>query len=82
MPRSARPEPPGGYKWSGPVLTAWQLAAMLHLSVDHVRKLTREGQLPARRLPGGREFRYFEDEVFAWLQEQPLASDQDGDEDL
>lgn len=64
----------------GPVLTTAQLARLLHLNVDYVRKLTRRGQLPARRLPGGREFRYFKDEVLAWLQRQPLAGGEDPDD--
>lgn len=65
----------GDRTWSGPILTAAQLARMLQLNIDYVRKLTREGKLPARRLPGGREFRYFQDEVLARLQEQPLAGE-------
>lgn len=52
-------------------MTASQLATMLQLNVDYVRKLTREEKIPAHRLPEGREFRYLQDEVLAWLQTLP-----------
>lgn len=53
------------------VLDAGQVARLLNLNIDYVRKLSRQGVLPAHRLPGGRAFRYFKDEVLAWLREQP-----------
>jgi hypothetical protein len=48
------------------VLTAVQVAELLRLNVDYVRLLSRRGVLP-----GGRAFRYFRNEVLAWLREQP-----------
>ncbi|CAN5510411.1 hypothetical protein BH23ACT7_BH23ACT7_12720 [soil metagenome] len=56
------------------VLDAAQVARMLRLNLDYVRKLSREGVLPAHRLPGGRTFRYFKDEVLDWLRAQPVGS--------
>lgn len=55
-----------------PVLDAGQVARLLNLNIDYVRKLSRTGVLPAHRLPGGRTFRYFKDEVLDWLREQPV----------
>jgi len=55
-----------------PVLDAGQVATLLGLNIDYVRKLSRQGVLPAHRLPGGRTFRYFKDEVLDWLRAQPV----------
>lgn len=56
------------------VLDAADVAQLLRLNVDYVRKLSREGVLPAHKLPGGRTFRYFRGEVLEWLRRQPAAS--------
>ncbi len=50
-----------------PVLTASQVAELLHLNTDYVRKLARDGAIPAHRLPQGRAIRFLRDEVAAWL---------------
>jgi excisionase family DNA binding protein len=55
-----------------PVLDAAQVAELLNLNIDYVRKLSREGVLPAKRLPGGRTFRYFTDEILDWLRAQSV----------
>jgi excisionase family DNA binding protein len=55
------------------VLDAAQVAELLGLNVDYVRRLSRQGVLPAKRLPGGRTFRYFKDEVLDWLRQQDVA---------
>jgi excisionase family DNA binding protein len=60
-----------------PVLDAGQVARLLSLNIDYVRKLSREGTLPAHRLPNGRTFRYFKDEVLDWLRGQPVHSRED-----
>jgi excisionase family DNA binding protein len=52
------------------VLDAAQVAELLSLNIDYVRKLTREGTLPASRLPGGRAYRYFRDDILDWLRAQ------------
>lgn len=69
-------EPTGGADLP-PVLDAGQVARLLNLNIDYVRKLSRQGVLPAHRLPGGRAFRYFKDEVLDWLREQPAHNPED-----
>lgn len=59
------------------VLDAAQVAQLLGLSLDHVRKLSREGVLPAKRIPGGRVFRYFKDDVLEWLRQQDVRAPRD-----
>lgn len=59
------------------VLDAAQVARLLQLNIDYVRKLSREGVLPAHKLPGGRTFRYFKAEVLDWLQSQPVGDAKD-----
>ena len=54
-----------------PVLTASQVAELLHLNTDYVRKLARDGAIPAHRLPQGRAIRFLGDEVAAWLRALP-----------
>jgi excisionase family DNA binding protein len=49
------------------VLTAEQVAELLQLNIDYVRKLSRDGLLPASRIPGGRTYRYLRDDVLTWL---------------
>lgn len=48
-------------------MTAEQVADLLRVTVDHVRKLSRDGSVPAHRLPGGRGWRYLRGEVLDWL---------------
>ncbi len=57
-----------------PVLDTAEVARLLRLNVDYVRKLSREGVLPAHKLPGGRTFRYLRSEVLDWLGRQPGVS--------
>lgn len=54
-----------------PVLDAAQVSDLLGMHVDTVRRLSRQGEIPAHRVPGGRTFRYFKDEVLDWLRAQP-----------
>lgn len=60
-----------------PVLDAAQVARLLNLNLDYVRKLSRQGVLPAHRLPGGRTFRYLKDEIIEWLRQQPVHGERD-----
>lgn len=62
-----------------PVLDTALVAEMLGMNVQVVRRLAREGQIPAYRLPGGRAFRFFRDEVLEWLKGFPVhgADEQD-----
>jgi excisionase family DNA binding protein len=57
------------------VMDAAQVARLLQLNIDYVRKLSREGVMPAHKLPGGRTFRYFKDEIISWLRQQPVGVD-------
>ncbi|MDP8928433.1 MAG: helix-turn-helix domain-containing protein [Actinomycetota bacterium] len=54
-----------------PVLTADQVAELLQMNTDYVRKLARDGAIPAHRLPQGRAIRFLGDEVAAWLRALP-----------
>ena len=59
-----------GFSDYRPILTAADVADMLTISVQEVRRLSREGRLPARKI--GKAYRYFRDEIVAWLDEQAL----------
>ena len=48
-----------------PVLTAAQVAELLAMNVQEVRRLSRDGRLPSRRI--GKAYRFFRDEIVAWL---------------
>ncbi len=57
------------------LLDADQVARLLGLNLDYVRRLSREGVIPAHRIPGGRKFHYFKDEVLDWLRRQPANAE-------
>lgn len=59
-----------------PVLDAGQVARLLGLNIDYVRRLSREGVIPAHRIPGGRSFRYLKDEIIDWLRSQPATMEE------
>jgi len=44
--------------------------------VEYLRKLVRDGVVPAHRFPGGRELRFLRDELLAWLAALPGPADQ------
>ena len=48
-----------------PVMTAAQVAELLAMNVQEVRRLSRSGRIPSRRI--GKAYRYFRDEIVAWL---------------
>jgi excisionase family DNA binding protein len=58
-----------------PVLTAAMAAELLQVHVEYLRKMVRDGRLPAHRFPGGRELRFLRDELLEWLAAQPGPSD-------
>ena len=64
------------------VLDTAMVAEMLGMNVQVVRRMAREGQIPAYRLPGGRSFRFFRDEVLDWLKSYPVTADAEADEDI
>ncbi len=59
------------------VLDTAMVADMLSMNVQVVRRMAREGTIPAYRLPGGRSFRFFRDEVLEWLKGFPVEVDSD-----
>ena len=60
-----------------PVLTTEQVAELLHMNIDTVRRLSREGVLPCHRVPGGRTFKYLYDEIIDWLRHLPGPEQED-----
>jgi len=62
-----------------PILDAAQVADLLGMNVQMVRKYAREGRIPAYRLPGGRAFKFFRDEIFDFLRSHPVEVDGDAE---
>lgn len=54
-----------------PILTTALAAEMLHVHVEYLRRMVREGRIPAHRFPGGREIRFVRDDLISWVREQP-----------
>jgi excisionase family DNA binding protein len=54
-----------------PILTTALAAEMLHVHVEYLRRMVREGRIPAHRFPGGREIRFVRDDLITWVREQP-----------
>ena len=65
---SGDPNLNAGFEAYPPVLTSSGVADLLVVSVQEVRRLTREGRLPARRI--GKAYRYFRNEIVEWLDQQ------------
>ena len=55
-----------------PILDAAQVAELLSMNVQMVRKYAREGRIPAYKLPGGRTFKFFREEIFEFLKAHPV----------
>ena len=58
-----------------PILDAAQVADLLTMNVQMVRRYAREGRIPAYKLPGGRTFKFFRDEVFEFLRSHPVVAE-------
>ncbi len=56
------------------VLQATHVAKLFGMNIDTVRRLSREGVLPAHRVPHGRTFYYLKDELLDWLRAQPVIA--------
>jgi excisionase family DNA binding protein len=54
-----------------PILTTAQAAELLSVHVEYLRRMVREGRIPAHRFPSGREIRFHRDELIAWVLAQP-----------
>ena len=63
------------------VLDTAHVAELLGMNVQVVRRMAREGTIPAYRIPGGRSFRFFRGEVLEWLRSFPVHPPVDEDED-
>ena len=50
-------------------LTLPQVAELLHVSTKTVFNMTKDGRLPARRLPGSRRYLYVRQEILDLLEE-------------
>lgn len=57
-----------------PILDAAQVAELLGMNVQMVRRYAREGRLPAYKLPGGRTFKFFRDEIYEFVKSHPATS--------
>ncbi|HEX6947514.1 MAG TPA: helix-turn-helix domain-containing protein [Acidimicrobiia bacterium] len=62
-----------------PILDAAQVAELLGMNVQMVRRYAREGRLPAYKLPGGRTFKFFRDEIYEFIRAHPAAADAEGE---
>ena len=58
-----------------PILDAAQVAELLGMNVQMVRRYAREGRLPAYKLPGGRTFKFFRDEIYDFVRSHPVAAE-------
>jgi excisionase family DNA binding protein len=56
------------------ILDAAQVAELLGMNVQMVRRYAREGRLPAYKLPGGRTFKFFRDEIYEFVRSHPAVS--------
>ncbi len=56
-----------------PILDAAQVAELLGMNVQMVRRYAREGRLPAYKLPGGRTFKFFRDEIYEFVKSHPAV---------
>lgn len=54
------------------ILGAQEVADLLDMNVQMVRKYAREGRLPAYRLPGGRTFKFFRSEILDYVRSFPV----------
>jgi excisionase family DNA binding protein len=62
-----------------PILDAAQVAELLSMNVQMVRRYAREGRLPAYKLPGGRTFKFFRDEIYDFVRSFPVSAERDDD---
>ncbi|MGI9648012.1 MAG: helix-turn-helix domain-containing protein [Acidimicrobiia bacterium] len=58
-----------------PILDTAMAAELLSMNVDVVRRMARDGELPAYRFPGARAFRFFRDELIKSVRSFPVHDD-------
>ncbi len=56
-----------------PILDAAQVAELLRMNLQMVRRYAREGRLPSYKLPGGRTFKFFKDDVLEFVKQHPVV---------
>ena len=56
------------------ILGAQDVAELLDMNVQMVRKYAREERLPAYRLPGGRTFKFFRRELLDYVRKYPIKA--------
>ncbi len=61
-----------------PILDTALAAELLNMNVDVVRRMARDGELPAYRLPGARAFRFFRDELMEYVKSFPVHESAEG----
>lgn len=60
-----------------PILDAAQVAELLGMHVQVVRIYARDGRLPAYKLPGGRTYKFFRDEIYEFIRSHPVTVESD-----
>lgn len=55
-----------------PIMDTAMVGELLQMSPVHVRRLAREGVIPAYRIEGVRAFKFKRDEVLAWFENQKV----------
>ncbi len=56
-----------------PMMDTTMVAEFLQMSPVHVRRLAREGRIPAYRIEGVRSFRFKRDEILGWFEAQRVT---------
>ena len=59
-----------------PLMTATEVASVFRVTLTQVGRWRRSGKLSAARPPAGKGHLFFRAEVSAWLNGQPLTSEQ------
>lgn len=55
-----------------PIMDTAMVGELLQMSPVHVRRLAREGVIPAYRIEGVRAFKFKRDEVLGWFENQKV----------
>jgi excisionase family DNA binding protein len=53
-----------------PIMDTAMVGELLQMSAVHIRRLAREGVIPAYRIEGVRAFKFKRDEVLSWFESQ------------
>ena len=63
-----------------PVLTTKRVAELLDLNPQTVQQMAKDGRLPAHRLPGGRKYLFFTEDVLGFVREHKIHPEEIDDE--